>query len=477
MPGLPFYRRAVFGQLGFEPNSNAIKPVHVANGLARAVAGFYGDAQPLHDVVRLKSTGGARPQPPIGIEVLREAPYFVGCDDSTISAIRTALNELVTADHAVLGLPNFSSYTLSHQLFATSDVRDAGLGVFLWQLLRGHSAKESPALGALTQILGRDLTSASRDDLTTAVLPLLDPRITQKAPPTEAVSSAVAAGRVKNPTTVLGWIKNGMDIVAAREAGTSQLLLLRRLILLGAVGVHVHMVQWEAEINPDLTPPIDYCPILLDLTGDPASPMAEASRDSCQLAKNYVDTLARFLLRLQLEEEWAGRDLHDGRTLRAVVADLAEDEVAELYADNRAEFEDPLDALADALFLVGSAKESVVPSEFARYLAQRSGFIGPRQGRGRKGYRISLELLEILTLATVPPGEIWPVPRVLQAWWDRFGIVIGGRDGDMEVLAAYSIDRLTQDDLDWNTERLVGLLEEQGLAKRYGDGVRQIGQF
>jgi hypothetical protein len=192
---------------------------------------------------------------------------------------------------------------------------------------------------------------------------------------------------------------------------------------------------------------------------------------------NYVDDLARFLIREHLRKEWAGRNLEDGRVVRSVLGELADADLEDLYEDMRTEIESPLERIAEAVFIVGSETQSAPPSDFARYLAQRAGLIGPRHGRGRKGYQVSLELLEILTLATVPPREVWPVPRLLDAWWTRFGIVVGGRDGDLDVLTAQSIDRVSQDDLDANTDRLVTLLEEQGLARRYGDGVRQIGDF
>ena len=473
------YQGAIFETLGFRPASNAIKPVHVANGLTRAIAGFYGDAAPLHEAVRLKASAGRPPRPPKTAAELRSLPAFADCDDATIASIRAALNELVTADHAVNpGPPNFSSYTLSHQLMCTSDPRDAGIGKFLWQLLASPPGSDAPALGLLDRILTSDLEADGRDDLTTAVMPLLSPHTVEQVRDLAEVPVALRnLSGAKAPSMLLASIRSGMDRLAEREEAGPRLLLLRRMVLLGSIGVHLHLVQWQTELDTSLQAPRDYCPILLDLTREPHGALAEASRDSCLTAMNYVDELARYLIREHLRREWAGRNLEDGRVVRSVLAELADVELDEVYDDMKTEIENPLDRLAGAVFVVGSQAQSSPPSDFARYLAQRAGLIGPRHGRGRKGYQISLELLEILTLATVPAGEVWPVPTLLEAWWERFGIIVGGRDGDLDVLTELSIDRVSQDDLDANTDRLVTLLQEQGLARRYGDGVRQIGDF
>ncbi len=477
MDSKTLYRISVLDVLGFEPTSNAIKPVHVANGLARSISGQYGDVAPLHEVVRVRMTGGKQPRPPWTTEELQLLAAFQGCDAEIIDDIRHGLNEVVNADHGVHSSPNFSSYTLSHELFCTSDSHDQGLGDLLWHLLSADVGDHAAALHAVEAIVGRSIHDGPRDDLTTLVAPLLQPKRFHRNRRETLPLALTNVDSKLPPSYVLGHVRNALDLLATREANSPPLLLLRRLILMGCLGVHVHMVQWEAEINAEYSAPDSFCPLLLDLTGDNRSNVAESSRDSLQLAMNFVDDLARYLVREGLQRTWPGRNLDDGRVLRGIRDELDDEKAWEQYEELRGQGYGALDALALAVFETGAGQYSAPPQEFARYLAQRSGFVGPRRSRGRKGYRISLELLEILTLGTVPEGDVWTVQELLSSWWERFGIVVGGRDDDHDVLSENGIDRLTHDDLDQNTDRLVELLEEQGLARRYGDGVRQVGQF
>jgi hypothetical protein len=265
-----------------------------------------------------------------------------------------------------------------------------------------------------------------------------------------------------------------MDRLASNK-DTSKLVLLRRIVLLASIGIHFHLVQFLAELDKRRRAPDDFTPILLDVTGDIHSSVAEASRDSFTAAMHAVDDLVRYLLALELEKRWGS--FNDGRVVRRILRDIGDSNVTGAYDGYRDDGLEAGEALQEAAFDALMATMSGTPNEFARYLAMRAGLVAPRIGRGRKGYQASLELLEILTLSAVPSGSILSVQELLDYWWSSFGLLVGGRPSDLALLGRVGINRITQDDLDENTEQLVEVLEQQGLARRYGDGVRQIGRF
>ena len=95
------FKDAVVRFLGFAPVSNAIKPVHLANGLARAIAGGYGDVAPLQEVLRTKVAGHPPRLPLSSSDLRQQVPAFQGCPDDVVSQIRVALYEVCNADSGV----------------------------------------------------------------------------------------------------------------------------------------------------------------------------------------------------------------------------------------------------------------------------------------------------------------------------------------------------------------------------------------
>jgi hypothetical protein len=465
------FKDAVVRFLGFAPVSNAIKPVHLANGLARAVAGGYGDVAPLQEVLRTKVAGHPPRLPLSSSDLRQQVPAFQGCPDDVVSQIRMALYEVCNADSGVYASANFSSYTLSHRKFATNDRSDQDTGSLIYEILaRDLGNGSNVAYAALKHALGADDT----DEMTTACFPLLDPKWVTKPPPSPSLKSLSQLATGKRPSHMVRRLRDGMDRLASNK-DTSKLVLLRRIVLLASIGIHFHLVQFLAELDKRRRAPDDFTPILLDVTGDIHSSVAEASRDSFTAAMHAVDDLVRYLLALELEKRWGS--FNDGRVVRRILRDIGDSNVTGAYDGYRDDGLEAGEALQEAAFDALMATMSGTPNEFARYLAMRAGLVAPRIGRGRKGYQASLELLEILTLSSVPSGSILSVQELLDYWWSSFGLLVGGRPSDLALLGRVGINRITQDDLDENTEQLVEVLEQQGLARRYGDGVRQIGRF
>ena len=107
-----FFDQTVEETLFYSPKIE-IKPVHLANGLFRAVCGKYAEAHDQHTAI-----------------------YPKAYPNSNVNEqIRGVLNSILSADGALFARAQMSSYTLSHVSHITSDNHDRGTGEWLFTIL------------------------------------------------------------------------------------------------------------------------------------------------------------------------------------------------------------------------------------------------------------------------------------------------------------------------------------------------------
>jgi hypothetical protein len=112
--------------------------------------------------------------------------------------------------------------------------------------------------------------------------------------------------------------------------------------------------------------------------------------------------------------------------------------------------------------------------EFYGTLALRSGLAQPRASRvPAKHFEPQPDTLRILVLSVPPIGDgLVPLGTLLDRLSETWGLVFGGRPEDAEELDRLGYSGLDQDrDLTPNSDALVDLLTELGLATRFSDGL------
>ena len=259
-------------EFGFQPLNFSIKPVHVANGLARALTGRSYTTEALARTLRryvVRQTLGVEQERHPNQEILdRYADAFeplggVDPDLQRLSRLRALSLDVLGADGAVFPQPDMSSYTLANERFVTKDPSDRRAGSFLARLLRADQGNPDAA-DLLVELL-----KSENDGWTTLALPLLEfgaPRDEDRE--SEGAARAgmadhlfeVADGHLDSRT--LRVLRESYDRLARfeRKAG-SKLNSLRRLVLFGCFVLHVHAISRWHERNPARPRP----PILLDM--------------------------------------------------------------------------------------------------------------------------------------------------------------------------------------------------------------------
>ena len=486
-------RRIYDEEFGFLPTNRSMKPVHVANGLARSVVGVTNDFQPLAQVIRQyvkkQRAGYVEERNPNSAIVEAYPTKFLDArrnppPDERLTAFRALAKDTLGSDGAAFESGQ-SSFTLSHQRMITNDVSDNGSGDFLASLLSAGGGS-AVAADLLARLLNEDT-----DPWTMIAWPMLDVGTQSEAmlsaaalTRSERVSAdllAVTEGRqIASPT--LRELRQCFDRLASYEKQGEKLTTLRRLVLFGCFAIHVHMIRRCADVIPGGPQP----PILLDMFDGRRRSLREASAASLEGGRRAIERLVVFRIREYVET--AIKDRVQVRTYLDSLPDTLTNElIINEYEAERDSMGD-LDALAEAFWKAGYSR--VGPQSVKGYpwnallgLGRRSGYLSPYDDRGRGGkehkrYGANAEFAEVLVASIVAPGNPRHFDEFLDDLRDAYGIVVG-RQRDFAIVRHNDL-RLGSDlprsvsfnenDLRRNVNQFRDLLIDIGFAKTYADG-------
>lgn len=470
-------------ELGFQPLNFSIKPVHVANGLARALTQRSYKTDALARTLRryvIKQTLGVEQERHPNTEILEKYPDAfeplrgVAPDPQRLSRLRALALDVLGADGAVFDQEDKSSYTLSNERFVTKDPSDRRAGLFLARLIQ---ADHGDADGAEELLL--DLLASEGDAWTTLALPLLQfGTVREETADGDAAEPAdhlfaVTDGRLQSRT--LAVLRESYDRLGRFERmGGSKLNSLRRLVLFGCFTLHVHAISRWNERNPTRPCP----PMLLDMFDGTVTSVRDASRASLRAAGDAIE----FLILDCFKEEVEGIGTSEDELLSALNEQGADETLVKDFQTYLAGEQEPVDALSRALVDAAFTKAREHPIGSLVELGRRAGFLSPwansgRGGKLQKRYTATAEFLEILVAATVEPDDPLEFPEFLDRLKEDFGILVGRPEDDPTIRRNNRSPEqfgpptsINEEDLRRNVAELRQLLIETGYGKSYADG-------
>jgi hypothetical protein len=500
--------------VGFKPNGASIKPVHVAGGAFRSILGFTNSAQ---GIKKLSYVCDAKGETPFETKdavtsknrkmTLDEALDHVidylektdldnrgkAIDISSISrdeisSFRYKLQKLVNADSGVYGIKDsMLSYTAGAANFVVGKSLYEDAGDLIGCLIKVHC----PVLGDYIAQILKDTS----DPISLVFAPIIEDGGTKQYdfPYTEnkPLDKIVAFNdeNARNPM-LIDFLKtlesSGECLKSNLEKHSNKLTQLRLFNLYCGIQVIRYLSLLEAF----------YCngsvrPMLLDFSSKSNSSIA---RTSVLCYSQLHKSISRFyawayaqelkLVRGCSKAELLASDVpyfdkpdkknaNVPKQLEGLISvwDMAKEEAINLPED-------------DAMLVFGAAINDMTaleatghPVNYMRKLGTEIGLLYPPTNlHVDKRFVITNDVTEVLLRACVLPNETLLSSDLRNRLWERFGIIIGGRDEDIDKLNQVgSIVYADADALNENWNAFAETLQSMNLAEQLPDGILQIG--
>jgi hypothetical protein len=456
-------------ELGYSCLGVKIKPVHVANGLFRAVAGGATSSTRLlnRTVCRYNLISQAEINPTS--RLIEEYPDAWGDLSRShhreeLDRLRALLRGVVGADGAVFPTETLTSYTLSHTSHITTDPSDGGVGAFLASLPK--ASDDGDDFIAVV----REFLDADHDEVTTLLVPLAGAAASERRSRRGPSLLEPTEDRRTSESPLLGWAARGLERVArweqlhAAKAGA-----LQRVVTFGCVTILLHMAHRASELGLGSRPPLLLCYV----SGHAA--LQSASNQTYRLALRSVDRLAAEGVAAALVDQF---DLSQSADRRALIQErlefkgrrnrsaALEELVADLDAPSKDQF---VRALADVLL---EDNDGNTAADYWRSLGVRVGLLVPRGSRGlAKRIEPSPQVLTVLMTSLLEPDDRIPYTDFLALMAEKTGFFVGGLHSDVTLLRDGSVFEATEADLADNSNAFKRHLIDAGFAREYADGV------
>ncbi len=472
--------------VGWRPASGNIKPVHVANGLVRALIEGYYDTDPIVELVVWSAKDGrVKRGDSIGItaELLTNPAYVPFAEDvSQFDQLRRFARGLLRADEAVFPKSDESSLTFTTAQMVSNDYSDRGTGAFAAALLGSSGDRDSLAASVISAV-----TKAKPVDPTAALCWPIMPSQKHEARPNQLPNH-----NALNADYAVGFAEQlrhaGADLATHERAQGNGVRTLQRAVAFAVTAIVGHAQSISANGVPDNRSP-------LLMTVMPSG--AEVSRASEASIRLYLKRFEDWLV-LQLVGRfnsgsvvhWDGRRLDDQCAaldfLRHIGTSKSGKKDPEAPARRVASLESHLrsgapvvEALAATLYESYAAEyKDSGPRKFLTGLAARSGLWYPQTGSSRRRLAPSVGMIDMMVRSCIPSGERVTYEAFLDRLWQRFGIVVGGHQrgdsSDFDRLRSHGLE-VDQSALGKNSDLFVAKLQSLGLARKYADHVTFVG--
>ena len=468
--------------IGFSVNSGSIKPVHVANGLLRTIKGVTYDNEYIGKFSYVTGKNGPIKQTAIA-KVYKE---FVDKDmlDDSISeqrfdSLRTMAQSLIGADKGVYDYKHSGmvSYTIPNKYFLTDSKTHTMAGDLIGSLVKNTNSE-------IIELINEDL-----DDINDPISVLFIPTYSYDGDSKYEAMDVEEIVGFKNHTMdeYIEKLKKANDCLCHNlKKHPNKLIHLRQFNILNIYEIILYISNLEHEYGLSNK----NNPILLDFSGDSKSEIAMASTWCVMQINQSLARCYSKLLADELKEEypWVEKimdykdiPLYDGK----IPSNKKEKETAMAFKeifDNAKERAALVKTDDEKYMIFGEAVYDMLEYEgssnvikYIKNLALKSGIFYPQSNRViNKRFNLSLETLEVLIKSCVEPNQSITINELLDLLWDRFNIIIGGRQKDVDILQNCGISHADFDALDENKKQFEIVLENMNLAEILADGILKI---
>lgn len=470
--------------VGFTPNGSSIKPVHIAGGSLRCIYGAYNRTK---NIKRMALVSDAKGNIPAGNEadtiykLLSENEKIEdNISENSLESMRNVMQRLLSVDkgvYVVKGLKDgMISYSAGSKYFLTSRAMYEDAGEFIGSIIRAYC----PDLADYV----KTVLDAGNDPITLLFEPVLEADMEIFADQNQHEDLPT----FKNMNESTRWFVKGI-----RDGGNclldnfrhhpNPLTQLRLFNFFCIVNLIRYMTMLEAFYCGESTRPI-----LMDFSGKSPgfSSVARMSEMSyTQMYKSINRFYAWGYAKWLNEQGYTKDDLLESETpiyeKGKSVSKSSKDELDALWLlakerASKANGEDVFLEFGEAMYDMLALEASSHPITYIRALGTSSGMLYPPDKlHPNKRFVISQDILEMLLRSCVDSSEVISGREIRERLWNRFGIIVGGSQFEMQILQLGGMILQTDEDaLEENFSSFAATLESMDFAEVMADGILQI---
>ena len=464
--------------VGFKPNGSSVKPVHIYSGASRMI---YGESVNTQGIKRLSYVSDAKGKTPKNntLEKVKEMLAEKDAMDESIKdddliAFRNLLQKLLAADNGVFSGTDdgMVSYSAGSKYFITSPALYEDAGEFVGGLINKYCPELSRHI--------KEILENGNDPISILFEPVADDD-----------TKAIAADRLdevsifkSNGEEFRGFIQgleaSGKCLLKHLESHPNQLTQLRIFNFFCIYTLIRYLASLEAF----------YCNgnrrlFLLDFSGEASSSVACASVMSYTQIHRAISRFYAWGYAQCLKLDGVTKaDLMNmeppsfdergkskvGNVELTRMWDLAKTDAKELDEENA------LLVFGTTIYDMLALEASSHPVVYLRQVGTHAGLLYPPTNlHVNKRFVVSQDILEMIMRACVEPNETLVVAELKERLWNRFGIVIGGDESDIQKIETTgSILSADTDALRANFDNFSKTLEAINFADIMADGILQI---
>lgn len=470
--------------VGFTPNGSSIKPVHIAGGSLRCVYGSFNRTKNIKQMALVSDAKGNIPAGNEANTIYKQLSENEKIEDSisenALESMRNVMQRLLSVDkgvYVVKGLKDgMISYSAGSKYFLTSRAMYEDAGEFIGSIIRAYC----PDLANYI----KKLLEAGNDPITLLFEPVLEADM--EAFTDQNQHEYIPAFKSMNKSTqwyVKGIKDGGNCLLDNFRNHPNPLTQLRLFNFFCIVNLVRYMTMLEAF----------YCgesvrPILLDFSGKSPSFSSVARMSEMSYTQMYK-SINRFYAwgyaNWLNNQGYTKDDLLNSETAvyekGKTISKASKDELDALWSlakerATEANGDDVFLEFGETMYDMLALEASSHPVTYIRALGTSSGLLYPPDKlHPNKRFVISQDILEMLLRSCVNSGEVISGRDIRQRLWDRFGIIIGGSQFEMQMLQSSGmILQADEDALEENFSSFAATLESMDFAEVMADGILQI---
>ena len=474
--------------VGFNPDGDSIKPIHIAGGVFRAIYGYTLDTRKIKQFAFVVSKKGIYPNDPKGKsaevdeQVVNELIEALNCfdeapDRDSLKSMRTMFQRLLGTDDGLFPDNSQLTFSAGSKYFIKTRAQYEDAGEFIGGVVKEYC----PSLATYI----RDVLADADDPISVLLSPMQDEHETEWKNDADLIHKTIPAFIDKAPAMVwyLEGLKESGDCLRNNLERMPNALTRLRIFNFFCI---YHLIRYMSLLEAF------YCggqiwPFLYEFSDSVQSGIATASTASYARVHQSVSRFYSWAFAQELEAR--GLTFAEMLVSETPVNNANKtpkpQEQAELdsqweLAKNTAVSLPPEQGMLEfgkTIYNMTSMQSSGYPVTFLRILGAQAGIVFPTQRDSkRKRFRFSQDTLEMVMRSCVDGSETITYAELCSRLWRRFNVVISGMpyNDSPELHGIFSDIGLDSDLLEENHQRCVHVLEAMDFADIMADGILKV---